>query len=87
MAASVGLEPTTSRLTAVRSAIELRGNEVPQVSIELTTSGFSDQRSYQTELPGENKEERWAITQWTGLIQHVESATPPSLPCNECGRI
>ncbi len=37
MAAPVGLEPTTSRLTAARSTIELWGNEAPQVGIEPTT--------------------------------------------------
>jgi hypothetical protein len=55
MAAPVGIEPTTLRLTGDCSTTELQGNEVPQVSIELTTSGFSDQRSHQAELPGEKR--------------------------------
>lgn len=61
MAASVGLEPTTLALTARRSAVELQGNEAPQVGIEPTTSGFSDQRSHQTELPGDKGQFKIAL--------------------------
>lgn len=69
MAALVGIEPTTVRLTGDRSTTELQGNEAPQVSIELTTSRFSSERSHQTELPGD-KEGETGITQWTGLTEH-----------------
>jgi hypothetical protein len=37
MAALVGIEPTTVRLTGDCSTTELQGNEAPQVGIEPTT--------------------------------------------------
>lgn len=52
MAALVGIEPTTIRLTGDRSATELQGNAVPQVRIELTTSCASNRRYYQLSYRG-----------------------------------
>ena len=40
MAARVGLEPTTIRLTAEGSAIELPGNMVAVVEVESTPQGL-----------------------------------------------
>ncbi len=57
MAALVGIEPTTLRLTGDCSTTELQGNEVPQIGIEPTTfrlsSGRSSQLSYWGKKGGE----------------------------------
>ncbi len=66
-AASTGIEPATLALTARRSAIELRGNEAPQVRIELTTFCASNRRYYHLSYRGIS-EKRWELLPWTGLI-------------------
>lgn len=52
MAALVGIEPTTVRLTGDCSTTELQGNEAPQVGIEPTTFCASDRRYYQLSYRG-----------------------------------
>jgi hypothetical protein len=55
MAASVGLEPTTITLTACSSTIELWGNAIPQVSVELTASCSSHKRSTNWAIGGKRR--------------------------------
>lgn len=55
MAASVGLEPTTITLTACSSTIELWGNAIPQVSIELTASCSSHKHSTNWAIGGKRR--------------------------------
>ena len=56
LTALAGFEPTTSPLTAGRSAIELQGNETPQVGIEPTTSCSSNRRYYHLSYQGKRRE-------------------------------